>query len=140
MKLDSIRARFINAFAGLALALASTTANVTYAANQLAWDKTFPQSEKVTHQKVSFNNRLGLNLVADLYFPKDLDQSIKHPAIVVGGPYGTVKEQSAGLYAQTMAELGFVTLTPIHPTTARVAASRISRLPSRRLSRTSAPL
>jgi fermentation-respiration switch protein FrsA (DUF1100 family) len=64
----------------------------------------------VTHQKVTFNNRLGINLVADLYFPKNLDPSKKHPAIVVGGPYGAVKEQSAGLYAQRMAEGGFVTI------------------------------
>ncbi|HWQ93059.1 MAG TPA: alpha/beta hydrolase [Clostridia bacterium] len=83
---------------------------MTQAADQLAWDKTFPQSDKVIHQKVSFNNRLGINLVADLYIPKNLDQSKKHAAIVVGGPYGAVKEQSAGLYAQTMAERGFVTI------------------------------
>jgi hypothetical protein len=63
---------------------------------QLAWDKTFPQSDKVIHQKVSFNNRLGINLVADLYIPNNLDRSKKHPAIVVGGPYGAVKEQSSG--------------------------------------------
>src|SRR5207249_8610888 len=82
----------------------------THAADQLAWDKTFPQSEKVIHQKVTFNNRLGISLVADLYLPKSLDRSKKQPAIVVGGPYGAVKEQSAGLYAQTMAERGFVTI------------------------------
>ena len=80
------------------------------AADTLAWDKTFPQSLTVSHQKVSFNNRLGITLVADLYLPKNLDRSKKHPAIVVGGPYGAVKEQSAGLYAQTMAERGFVTV------------------------------
>ena len=60
-------------------------------------------------QKVSFNNRLGIELVADLYVPKNLDRS-KKPAIVVGHPYGGVKEQSSGLYAQTMAERGYVTL------------------------------
>src|SRR2546428_12014252 len=69
-----------------------------------------PQSDKVIHQKVSFNNRLGINLVANLYLPKNLDRSKKHPAIVVGGPYGAVKEQSSGLYAQTMAERGFVSI------------------------------
>ena len=86
------------------------TADSATAAGTLAWDKTFPQSPNVIHQKVSFNNRLGITLVADLYVPKNLDRSKKYPAIVVGGPYGAVKEQSAGLYAQTMAERGFVTV------------------------------
>ena len=81
------------------MAIAVTTPELTHAADQLAWDKTFPQSDKVIHQKVSFNNRLGINLVADLYLPRNIDRSKKHPAIVVGGPYGAVKEQSAGLYA-----------------------------------------
>lgn len=80
------------------------------ASDTLVWDKTFPQSAKVAHRKVSFYNRLGILIVADLYVPKLADLSRKHPAIVVGGPYGAVKEQSAGLYAQTMAERGFVTL------------------------------
>jgi hypothetical protein len=76
----------------------------------LAWDKTFPQSPRVEHRKVSFQNRLGINLVADLYTPKDLDRSRRHPAIIVGHPYGGVKEQASGLYAQTMAERGFITI------------------------------
>lgn len=80
------------------------------AADTLAWDKTFPQSEKVAHQKVSFYNRLGINLVGDLYIPKNRDTSKKYPAIIVGHPFGGVKEQSSGLYAQKMAERGFVTL------------------------------
>lgn len=80
------------------------------AADTLAWDKTFPRSANVNHRKVSFHNRLGIQIVADLYIPKTADLSKKHPAIVVGGPYGAVKEQSAGLYAQTMADRGFVTL------------------------------
>ncbi len=79
-------------------------------AGQLKWDKTFPQSDKVTHQKVSYYNRLGINLVGDLYVPKGLDRSKKVAAIVVGPPFGSVKEQTAGLYAQQMAERGFVTL------------------------------
>ena len=74
------------------------------------WDKTFPQSALVNHEKVSFDNRLGIKLVADLYVPKDLDQTKRFPAIIVGHPYGGVKEQTSGLYAQTMAERGFVTL------------------------------
>src|SRR5688572_21639406 len=110
MKTNSIRTQTQKAIAGAALAVAISTTEATRAADQLAWDKTFPQSDNVIHQKVSFNNRLGINLVADLYLPKNLDRSKKHPAIVVGGPYGAVKEQSAGLYAQTMAERGFVTL------------------------------
>src|SRR5205809_3861280 len=110
MKTNTIRTRTRNAVAGAPLAVTLSTPNKTQAADQLAWDKTFPQSDKVIHQKVSFNNRLGINLVADLYLPKNLDRSKKHPAIVVGGPYGAVKEQSAGLYAQTMAERGFVAI------------------------------
>lgn len=73
------------------------------------WDKTFPRSPDVRHQKVSFDNRLGINLVADLYIPRRL-RSGKAPALVVGHPFGGVKEQTSGLYAQTMAERGFVTV------------------------------
>lgn len=73
------------------------------------WDKVFPQSEKVDHKKVTFKNRYGITLAADLYSPKDSDGK-KLAAIAVSGPFGAVKEQSSGLYAQTMAERGFVTL------------------------------
>ena len=72
------------------------------------WDKVFPRSNKVDHQKVTFNNRYGITLAADLYQPKN--SSGKLAAIAVSGPFGAVKEQSSGLYAQTMAERGFVTL------------------------------
>ncbi|MCI9642726.1 MAG: alpha/beta hydrolase [Eubacterium sp.] len=72
------------------------------------WDKTFPKSEKVNHRKVTFHNRYGITLAADLYEPKDA--SGKLPAIAVSGPFGAVKEQSSGLYAQTMAERGFLTI------------------------------
>jgi fermentation-respiration switch protein FrsA (DUF1100 family) len=72
------------------------------------WDKTFPQSPRVTHRKVTFTNRYGITLAGDLYQPKGA--SGKQAALVVGGPFGAVKEQSSGLYAQTMAERGFVTL------------------------------
>ena len=72
------------------------------------WDKVFPRSNKVDHRKVTFKNRYGITLVADLYQPKNA--SGKLAALAVGGPFGAVKEQSSGLYAQTMAERGFVTL------------------------------
>ena len=72
------------------------------------WDKVFPKSDKVDHQKVTFHNRYGIALAADLYMPKDAEGNL--PAIAVSGPFGAVKEQSSGLYAQKMAELGFLTL------------------------------
>lgn len=72
------------------------------------WDKTFPKSDKVDHQKVTFKTRYGITIAADLYQPKST--SGKLAAIAVGGPFGAVKEQSSGLYAQAMAERGFVTL------------------------------
>ena len=72
------------------------------------WDKVFPKSDKVEHRKVTFLNRFGITLVGDLYVPKNA--SGKLPAIAVGGPFGAVKEQSSGLYAQTLAERGLVTL------------------------------
>ena len=72
------------------------------------WDKTFPQSEKVDHKKVTFRNRYGITLDADLYKPKNA--SGKYPAIAVSGPFGAVKEQCSGLYAQTMAERGYLTI------------------------------
>lgn len=72
------------------------------------WDKTFPKSEKVNHRKVTFVNRYGITLAADLYEPKD--KKGKLPAIAVSGPFGAVKEQSSGLYAQAMSERGFLTI------------------------------
>jgi len=72
--------------------------------------KTFELSEKVTVEKVSYNNRYGITVVADMYLSKDIDKSKKYPAIVVGTPYGGVKEQGAGIYAQNMAERGFVVI------------------------------
>ena len=72
------------------------------------WDKTFPKSEKVNHRKVTFVNHYGITLAADLYEPKD--KKGKLPAIAVSGPFGAVKEQSSGLYAQAMAERGFLTI------------------------------
>ena len=72
------------------------------------WDKVFPKSNKVDHKKVTFKNHFGIELAADMYSPKDA--SGKLPAIAVAGPYGAVKEQSSGLYAQEMAECGFIAI------------------------------
>ncbi|WP_288207595.1 alpha/beta hydrolase [uncultured Parabacteroides sp.] len=72
------------------------------------WDKVFPQSNKVNHSKVSFRNRYGITLTADLYVPKNAVGKLA--AIAVSGPFGAVKEQSSGLYAQTLAERGFLTI------------------------------
>ena len=72
------------------------------------WDKTFPKSEKVNHRKVTFHNRYGITLAADVYEPKDVQGKL--PAIAVCGPFGAVKEQASGLYAMNMAERGFLTI------------------------------
>lgn len=72
------------------------------------WDKTFPKSEKVSHEKVSFKNRFGITLVADMYKPVAPEGKLR--AIAVSGPFGAVKEQASGLYAQTLAEQGFLTI------------------------------
>lgn len=72
------------------------------------WDKVFPKSDKVEHSKVTFHNRYGITLAADLYIPKNVEGKLA--AIAVCGPFGAVKEQASGLYAQTMAERGFLTM------------------------------
>ncbi|MBP3252522.1 MAG: alpha/beta hydrolase [Prevotella sp.] len=76
------------------------------------WDKTFPKSDKVDHKKVTFHNRYGIELAADMYMPKEKGDAENEalPAIAVSGPFGAVKEQSSGLYAQHMAERGFVAI------------------------------
>ena len=98
--------------AGMATLAAASLFNISNAKAQnmaAEWDKTFPRSEKVDHQKVTFKNRYGIALAGDLYLPTDrADRRLA--ALAVGGPFGAVKEQSSGLYAQTMAERGFVTL------------------------------
>ena len=96
--------------AGVAAGVVSAMEAPVFAQQTLAWDKTFPKSDRVEHRKVTFYNRLGITLVADLYVPQAIDRSQRHPALVVGGPYGAVKEQSSGLYAQAMAERGYVTI------------------------------
>lgn len=75
-----------------------------------SWDKVFTKSDKVSVKKVHFNNRYGIKLAGDLYMPKDMEKGKKLAAVAVSGPFGAVKEQSSGLYAQTMAERGFITL------------------------------
>lgn len=72
------------------------------------WDKVFPKSDKVNYSKITFRNRYGITLVADMYIPKNAKGKL--PAIAVSGPFGAVKEQASGLYAQTLAERGFLTI------------------------------
>ncbi|WP_010142268.1 alpha/beta hydrolase [Oceanicola sp. S124] len=88
---------------------ASTGAGAVLAQATSEWDKTFPKSDRVDHQKVGFTNRYGIALVGDLYLPKERWAG-RLPAIAVAGPFGAVKEQAAGLYAQEMAERGFAAL------------------------------
>lgn len=94
-------------FAGLFLLIIGGTTMATAKNND--WDKTFPKSDKVNVEKVHFKNRYGIELTGDLYTPKD-KKGDKLPAIAVSGPFGAVKEQVSGRYAQTMAERGFITL------------------------------
>lgn len=86
----------------------STSGGDTAMELEQKWDKTFPKSDKVDHQKVTFRNRYGITLAADLYIPRNAQGKLA--AIAVSGPFGAVKEQASGLYAQTMAERGFLTL------------------------------
>ena len=79
-------------------------------ANAKTWDKVFKKSDKVSVKKVHFTNRYGIKLAGDLYMPKNIKKGVKLAAIAVSGPFGAVKEQSSGLYAQTLAERGFITL------------------------------
>src|SRR3954469_11208366 len=98
---------------GLSLAafgMVDVAPRIAFASDKFAWDKTFPKSDRVDHRKVTFYNRLRITLVADLYVTKGLDVARRHPALIVGPPFGAVKEQSSGLYAQTMAERGFISL------------------------------
>ena len=76
------------------------------------WDKVFPKNDKVDHKKVTFHNRYGITLAADMFTPKSVVGKL--PAIAVSGPFGAVKEQSSGLYAQKMAEYGFLTVAFPH--------------------------
>ncbi len=91
------------------LALLITGGNLMSEAKTNDWDKTFPKSDRVNVEKVHFKNRYGIELTGDLYTPKT-KQAEKMAAVAVSGPFGAVKEQASGLYAQTMAERGFITL------------------------------
>ncbi len=92
-----------------AAAAASTPGGNAHLPLTTRWDKTFPQSSAVAHRKVTFRNRFGISIAADLYQPKG-NRGASLPALVVSGPFGAVKEQVSGLYAQTLAQRGFVTL------------------------------
>ena len=105
-----MRKLFILALAAIGFAACTKTNNSMQMTQE--WDKVFPKSEKVSHEKVTFVNRFGITLVADLYKPNDQSQMTndKYAAIAVSGPFGAVKEQSSGLYAQALAERGFLTI------------------------------
>lgn len=90
------------------LAMTNTLVSAKNLSLETKWDKTFDKSAKVDHKKVTFKNRYGIILAADLYQPKNVTGKLA--AIAVSGPFGAVKEQSSGLYAQAMAERGFLTL------------------------------
>lgn len=94
----------------LATCLMATMLSPAMAATHEIWDKTFAKSDKVEHQKVFYDNRYGVKIAADLYTPKSLKKGEKLPALIIGTPYGGVKEQGAGIYAQTLAERGFATI------------------------------
>ena len=110
LKTTALAAALSATFATSAMADVSITPMKGVQTMQLVqeWDKTFPKSDKVEHHKVTFKNRYGFTLVGDLYVPKNAKGKL--PAIAVTGPFGAVKEQTAGIYAQTLAERGFVTL------------------------------
>ena len=105
MKLNVLKSPLIGAFIFLLGGVSMAQANT-----QDKWDKVFAKSNKVEVQKVSFKNRYGITLVGDLYIPKDISNNAKLPAIALSGPFGAVKEQASGFYAQTLAEAGFITL------------------------------
>jgi fermentation-respiration switch protein FrsA (DUF1100 family) len=102
--------RNLHTLTAIALFALFSITDVVAAVDTQEWDKTFPKSDKVIHKKVSYPNRYGITVAADLYLPKNIDKSKKYAAIIVGTPYGGVKEQGAGIYAQTMAERGFVAI------------------------------
>ena len=101
--------KLLTCFAALLLVIGGTNMSFAKSLKDNNWDKTFAKSDKVEVQKVSFKNRYGITLIGDLYTPKEKSKE-KMSAIAVSGPFGAVKEQASGLYAQTLAERGYVTL------------------------------
>jgi len=87
----------------------TTSIGAAFGMDSLIWDKVFPKSDKVIYQKVTFKNRYGITLAGDLYLPKDY-KGKQLSALAISGPFGAVKEQSSGLYAQILSERGFITL------------------------------
>jgi len=110
MREKSMTTHCVQIITTMALSLVLFTTGIAFAADSPAWDKTFAKSDKVIHEKVFYPNRYGITIAADLYLPKSIDMSKKYAALLVGTPYGGVKEQGAGIYAQTMAERGFVAM------------------------------
>ena len=114
MKMKKCKNILFFLLAALAFAACTNTKEKMNKCENDTWDKVFPLSEKVNHQKVSFQTQYGFTLVGDLYTPKANDKSQmsnhKYAAIAVSGPFGATKEQSSGLYAMKMAERGFVAL------------------------------
>lgn len=110
MKLKTILTAGLLAFSAAGLAQNDRTTKFEMEKLELTqvWDKVFPQSDKVDHSKITFHNRYGITLAADLYKPKNATGKLL--AIAVSGPFGAVKEQASGLYAQTLAERGFLTI------------------------------
>ncbi|MCR5709360.1 MAG: alpha/beta hydrolase [Bacteroidales bacterium] len=105
----------IIAFAAMLLLGCNQNKNMNTLTLTREWDKTFPKSELVNHSKVTFHNRFGIELAADMYVPKEIpgqagNDAVKMPAIAVSGPFGAVKEQTSGIYAQHLAERGFLTI------------------------------
>ena len=111
MKKKSIITRSLHLLAAMTLGLVLSTTGIAAAADMSNGADNFYKSDKVTVQKVTFKNQYQMKVTGNLFLPKELDQSIKNPAIIVGHPMGAVKEQSANLYATKMAEQGFVTLS-----------------------------
>ena len=101
MKLNVLKSLLIGAFIFLLGGASMAQANT-----QGKWDKVFAKSNKVEVQKVSFKNRYGITLVGDLYIPKDISNTAKLPAIALSGPFGAVKEQASGFYAQILGRSG----------------------------------
>jgi uncharacterized protein len=109
---SQVSRRGILQLSGAAVAAATMVALPSppaFAQNSASWDKVFPKSGRVDHRKVTFKNRYGIKLAGDLYLPRQRSGT-RLPALAVSGPFGAVKEQASGLYAQTMAERGFATL------------------------------